>query len=179
VETINHFQFRICTAYAATVEELKARLLDNPADVIYHLATPIETPLSPEEIATYGTLYSTRPNTTITNNAGAYMSVEYIADTKAYIDRMLATPVRLTQVQLPVSAWKGSGNLYSQVISVEGLTPYSRVDLLPSVEQMAVFYQKDITFVTENDGGVVTVYVIGQKPVTDYTIQANIVEVRV
>ena len=41
----------------------------------------------------------------------------------------------------------------------------------------AVFYEKDITFVTENDGGVVTVYAIGQKPQNDYTIQVTITEV--
>ena len=41
------------------------------------------------------------------------------------------------------------------------------------------FYEKDITFVTENEGGVVTVYVIGQKPTNDYTIQVTITEVDV
>jgi hypothetical protein len=45
------------------------------------------------------------------------------------------------------------------------------------VEQLAIFYEKDITFITENDGGVVTVYVIGQKPQNDYTIPVSIVEV--
>jgi hypothetical protein len=42
---------------------------------------------------------------------------------------------------------------------------------------MAIFYDKDITFHTENNGGIVTVYVIGQKPENDYTISADIVEV--
>lgn len=82
-------------------------------------------------------------------------------------------------VTLLSDSWEGEdgGNLYKQVVTVEGVTANSQVDLTPSVEQLAVFYEKDITFVTENDDGVVTVYVIGQKPANDYTIQATITEV--
>ena len=47
------------------------------------------------------------------------------------------------------------------------------------MEQLAIFYNKDLTFVTENEDGVVTVYAIGQKPTNDYTIQATITEVYV
>lgn len=83
----------------------------------------------------------------------------------------------VTSILLKASAWVGSGNLYSQVVKVAGLTENSQVNLAPSVEQLAVFYEKDITFTTENNGGELTVYVIGQKPENDYVIQANIVEV--
>jgi hypothetical protein len=86
-------------------------------------------------------------------------------------------PVTVVSIPLLASSWVGSGNLYSQIVSVKGIKENSQVNLTPSVEQLAVFYEKDITFVTENDGGVLTVYVIGQKPQNDYTIQASIVEV--
>jgi hypothetical protein len=86
---------------------------------------------------------------------------------------------RLGSVTLLASAWEGSGNLYSQEIKIGGITKYSQINLTPTVSQMATFYEKDITFITENDEGVVTVYVIGQKPQNDYTIQASIVEVNV
>ena len=86
---------------------------------------------------------------------------------------------RIVEVHLPSSAWDGADNLHYQVISVEGITEYSKVDLLPSVEQLAVFYNKDVTFVTENEDGVVTVYAIGEKPLLDYTMQAQITEVAV
>lgn len=85
--------------------------------------------------------------------------------------------VKIVSVSLPADAWVGSNNLYSQVVAIDGVTKNSQVDLTPSVEQLVIFYEKDITFVTENDGGVVTVYVIGQKPANDYTIQANVLEV--
>ena len=84
---------------------------------------------------------------------------------------------RVVSVFLPASAWEGEDNLHSQVVSIDGVTLYSKVDLLPSVEQLAIFHNKDVAFVTENEGGVVTVYAIGDKPLLDYTIQAQISEV--
>lgn len=84
---------------------------------------------------------------------------------------------RIGWVELPADAWESDGHLHSQVVEVEGVTENSQVDLTPSVEQLAIFYEKDLTFVTENDGGVVTVYAIGQKPTNDYTIQVTITEV--
>ena len=84
---------------------------------------------------------------------------------------------RLSEVTLLASAWNGSDSLYSQVVTIDGITEYSKVDLLPSVEQLAIFHNKDVTFVTENEDGVVTVYAIGDKPVLDYTMQVQITEV--
>lgn len=91
----------------------------------------------------------------------------------------VAKTAKIGTVTLLAEAWTGSGNLYSQVVSIEGVTENSQVDLTPSVQQLVAFYEKDITFVTENEGGVVTVYVIGQKPANDYTIQVTITEVDV
>lgn len=81
-------------------------------------------------------------------------------------------------ITLYASKWvKVSDNQYSQVVSVEYATPRSKIDLQPTPEQLAIFHEKDITFVTENDGGVITVYCIGQKPTADYNMQATITEV--
>lgn len=87
--------------------------------------------------------------------------------------------VKIGEVTLLASDWVGSNHPYSQVVTIEGVTEKSQVDLTPSVEQLVVFYEKDLTFVTENDGGEVTVYAIGQKPTNDYTIQVTITEVNV
>lgn len=86
---------------------------------------------------------------------------------------------RIDSVTISASAWRGSGNLYSQVVSINGITEHSQVDLTPSVEQLAIFYGKSLAFVAENEDGVVTVYAIGQKPENDYTIQVTITEVYV
>ena len=84
---------------------------------------------------------------------------------------------KLSTVTLKASAWTGSSSLYSQVVTISGITEYSKVDLLPSVEQLAIFHNKDVAFVTENEDGVVTVYAIGDKPTADYTLQVSISEV--
>ena len=90
-----------------------------------------------------------------------------------------APAARLASVTLQSSQWVGSDSLYSQVVAVDGITEYSKVDLLPSVEQLAIFFNKNVSFVTENEDGVVTVYAIGDKPLLDYTMQAQITEVKV
>lgn len=89
------------------------------------------------------------------------------------------TPVPIVNVTLSASAWVGEGNVYSQVVTISGVTAYSKVDLLPSVEQLAIFHNKDVAFVTENEDGVVTVFAIGEKPTNDYVIQASVTEVAV
>ena len=78
---------RLKTTRASTVEELKQFLANNPTDVLYQIATPIERDLTPEELAAYKALHTNYPTTVITNDAGAHMEVRYVADTKAYINK--------------------------------------------------------------------------------------------
>lgn len=87
---------------------------------------------------------------------------------------------KISEITLLATAWETvEDNLYAQVVNIEGVTENSQVDLTPSVQQLLVFYNKDLSFVTENEDGVVTVYAIGQKPMNDYTIQVTITEVSV
>lgn len=80
-------------------------------------------------------------------------------------------------VTLLASKWVGTDSPYSQVVTVDGVTENSQVDLTPSLAQQVVFTEKKLVFLTENYGGVVTVYAIGQKPENDYEIQVTITEV--
>lgn len=80
----------INTQEANSVSEWRAVLANRPIHVQYALATPIETPLSEAEINAFRSLHTNKPNTTVLNDAGAYMSVSYIADTKTYIDRQIS-----------------------------------------------------------------------------------------
>lgn len=84
---------------------------------------------------------------------------------------------RVVDIDLIAENWTGSDKHWTQVVHVHGSTDKSEVNLTPSVEQLIIFREKDLTFSTENDGGVVTVHVIGQRPQNDYTIQADVVEV--
>ncbi len=86
---------------------------------------------------------------------------------------------RIAYIDLLAANWIGDSSPYSQVVEIDGVTENSQVDLTPSIEQLVVFYEKDLGFVTENEDGVVTVYAIGQKPENDYTMQVTITEVHV
>lgn len=88
-----------------------------------------------------------------------------------------ATP-RIVNVELLASAWTGEDSPYSQIVNIDGITANSQVDLTPSVEQLAIFSEKDLVLVTENANGVVTAYAIGEKPKNDYLIQATVTEVK-
>lgn len=108
---------------------------------------------------------------------------QFMATINAELEELKnATPtdiVKIGWVTLLAAAWEGEANLYHQVVTIEGVTENSQVDLTPDVQQLAVFYEKDLAFVTENKNGIVTVYVVGQKPLNDYTIQVTITEVGV
>ena len=91
----------------------------------------------------------------------------------------LATQVPVNSVTLLASAWVGDSSPYSQVVSLPGVTTQTKIDLQPSVEQLEIFSTKNVTFTTENNDGVVTVYAVGDKPKNNYTIQITMTEVRV
>lgn len=105
-------------------------------------------------------------------NEPVNMSVE-----KTDVVRISGSAAIISDVALLASEWVGQDKLYSQVVNIKGVTKNNQVDLTPDVEQLLVFHEKDLTFVTENDNGIVTVYAIGQKPTNDYTIQVTISEV--
>lgn len=163
--TVNNLIFRPMVVYGEAATDFEP----------YNAATYI-----PAADGTVSGMTSLSPNMTIlTDTDGAIVECEYNADTETYIKKMIAgaSAIRVADVELLSSAWVGTASPYSQVITIAGTTEYSQVNLNPSVEQMAIFYEKDLTFVTENDDGVITVYAIGQKPSNDYTIQATIKEV--
>lgn len=73
---------------ATTLEAFKAYLAEHPIVLLYVLETPIETPLSTEELAAYAALYTYKEHTTVSNDAGAWMELEYSMDAKKYIDSL-------------------------------------------------------------------------------------------
>lgn len=105
---------------------------------------------------------------------------EGIAQLAQAISSINSVPkIRFDSVTISASAWVSDADgLHSQTVTIPGITGYSKVDLLPSVEQLAIFHNKDVAFVTENENGVVTVYAIGDKPLLDYTMQVQITEVK-
>lgn len=101
----------------------------------------------------------------------------YLADHP--IDVPGGSSARIATVTLLADHWQGEESPYSQVVQIEGVTENDQVDLTPSIEQLAIFHNKDLALVTENEDGVVTVYALGDKPTNDYTIQVTLTEVYV
>lgn len=147
--------------------------------VIKRTDKPIERYM-PNSDGTVTGMTSLSPNMTIlTDTEGVIVECEYNVETKKFIEKYLREKksARIGEVRLTASGWVGASSPYSQVVHIDGVTENSQVDLTPSIEQLAVFYEKDLGFVTENVDGVVTVYAIGQKPQNEYTIQVTITEV--
>ncbi len=91
---------------------------------------------------------------------------------------------KIAEITLPAADWAGHATgtgivgPYIQYVNIDGLTEYSKVDLLPSAEQLETFRDNELAFVTENSEGVLIVYAIGEKPQETYTIQVAITEVK-
>lgn len=82
--------FILPAGVATTRSEATAWLKEQGVAVLHPLYEPIETALPDEELTAYAELHTNKPHTTVYNDAGAGMAVEYVADTKNYIDQKLA-----------------------------------------------------------------------------------------
>ena len=92
---------------------------------------------------------------------------------------ILPKPISIT---LYADKWEqASDDRWYQIVTVENavITPNSKVDLQPNAEQLDIFHEKDLAFVTENENGIVSVFCIGQVPTNNYTIQTIITEVAI
>ena len=78
---------------ALSKNEWLARLAASPITVQYILADPVEMPLSEETLAVYSSLRTSKPAATIVNNSGVGMEMDYVADTKTYIDNAIAKAI--------------------------------------------------------------------------------------
>ena len=88
--------FKIYFTYykASNIDELKTYIGENEIYILYELPDPIEHDLPPEIIEAYKQLHTNYPVTTVLNDSGAGMKVEYVADTKNYTDNKIAESVK-------------------------------------------------------------------------------------
>jgi hypothetical protein len=68
---------------------------------------------------------------------------------------------------------------YSQVVEVENavITPNSKVDLQPTTSDLCRLYDWGVALTTKNEGGIVTVYAVGDRPSGTLNIQATVAEI--
>lgn len=89
-----------CATMAEFVSYVAAQYKNGtPIEIAYVMPTPIETPLSEEELAAYASLHTYRDSTTVSNDAGAYMELEYVMDSKKYIDSKLSSAIHTATVE--------------------------------------------------------------------------------
>lgn len=84
---------------------------------------------------------------------------------------------RITTITLLAGSWNGSGTIYSQAVAVDGVTANSKVDLLPSPEQLNDLLLAEISLTAANSNGSITVFALGDIPADDLVLQAMITEV--
>lgn len=153
-------------------------------EMLYILAEPVETALTAEEIAAYKALCSNYPNTTVLNDAGAYMELQYNADTETWVRNYVAdnSPIKSTSITLDAFAWMDTtSGYYYQDITGLPVTFNSKIDLQPSPEQLSQLLDEEVSLTVVNhiggDQPLIRVYAIGNCPSSTMTIQAQITEV--
>ena len=90
----NNLKFTCSTSVFGSVDDWRQYLIGNPMTLIYAIANPIETPISPEELAAYRTLH-TYDGTTVVSTVEdvAGIEVRYVADGEKYIDRKISEAI--------------------------------------------------------------------------------------
>lgn len=89
IANLSTLYVRVDKTKADNANKFKEFLKTNNLEICYQLSAPIETDIPEETMNAYRKLYTNYPSTVIQNDAGAGMEVEYVADTKSYIDNKL------------------------------------------------------------------------------------------
>ena len=90
-----------------------------------------------------------------------------------------ASVPKLTSVTMYANAWTGSSNPYSQVVTCGGVKPNSKLDPLPTPQQVVMLQDAEFSLMFTNTNGTVTAWSIGDKPSSDITMDVLITEVDV
>lgn len=72
----------------------KAHLAEHPLKVMTYIDTPIETDLTEAQIQAYKSLTTFKPTSIISNDANAWMEVEYACDTKTWVTNKINTLIK-------------------------------------------------------------------------------------
>ena len=134
----------------------------------------------PETDGTIPGMTSISPNMTVmTDTAGAIVDCVYNVDLVKFIGNLATggATLKSTNVTMYANKWVLTDSGYSQIVSMNGVTVNSKIDLQPTPDQLAELVESEISLTTGNDNGTVTVYAIGGKPDADCTMQALITEV--
>lgn len=126
-----------------------------------------------------GTSDTARSNAhTLDWNGNAWFAGDvYVGGSNQSSGMKLATMPVVTSITLTAANWTGSANPYSQVVTINGVTANSKVDLQPTAAQIVELQNQEIQLMVENNNGTCTCYAIGGKPTSDMTMDVLITEV--
>lgn len=96
---------------------------------------------------------------------------------KAVTESLQSIKPKSATITLLAADWVGDIAPYSQVITIDGITANSKIDLQPTALQLAELQDAEITLMIVNDNSVTTAYAINNKPIKDYEMQVLITEV--
>lgn len=107
----------------------------------------------------------------------AYADLKYLQAGDEIVTQVLSqAKPRIVTIELSATWNQDADGKYSQTLVLDGITQNSRLDLQPTVDMIAELKQLGVVFVTENHGGTIIVYSVGNMPLKAYTMQATIVE---
>lgn len=106
--------FSVPTTIANDVDSFREWAISNSLAVYFTMETPIETPLTDEQIAICKTLKANNPTTTILNDENAYIMVEYIKPFEVMNEGL--------EPSKPIMTLNGSGTVE---ISVNGMDVFT------------------------------------------------------
>lgn len=83
-----------------------------------------------------------------------------------------------TVVELTAALWSNEASPYTMTLDVPYVTSESCVNICPSYDNIAAGISEGYTLAVVNNNGIVTFYAIGNKPVSNISLQVQISEVR-
>jgi hypothetical protein len=112
-----------------SLDDLAAWLSENQVTIRYVLAEPVVIPLTEEEIAYYKKLKTYYHNTTVMNDSGARMAIEYSTDTKMFFENhSIATDAQVEKAvnkyleKNPTNNGMNESDLYNGVTMADRIT---------------------------------------------------------
>lgn len=103
------------------VASFKARLAADPVTLYFPLPTTTETPIPADELAAYRAMSSQKPTTTVYNDAGAGMQVDYIADTELWSKASQASMIGAMELGMVASKNYAAGDF---IVDQDAMTLY-------------------------------------------------------
>ena len=79
-------------------------------------------------------------------------------------------------ISLPAANWTGADGIFSQTVSMSGITALSKVDPLLQPEQLRALYSAEISLVLGSEEGSVTAFAIPAAPSLDLNFNVMVTE---